>query len=53
MSLVLLHGYQRVAFPILGSGSGGYPEDDALALMLDELATLPGTCAVTIVRFDR
>jgi O-acetyl-ADP-ribose deacetylase (regulator of RNase III) len=51
LGLVAGRGYTRVAFPILGAGSGGFPEDAALALMLDELSTVDCAALVRIVRF--
>ncbi len=44
-------GVASVAFPIIGAGSGGFREDDALALMTGVLGGLEGPLAVTVVRF--
>ncbi|MCA9490495.1 MAG: macro domain-containing protein [Myxococcales bacterium] len=51
MRLVAEHGFRSVAFPVLGAGSGGFPEEQALALMLDELSGVDGTAEVRVVRF--
>lgn len=53
MRIVDANGYRSVAFPILGSGSGGLNPDRALAAMNAELATLDLPCTVRIVRFAR
>ncbi|HTH49960.1 MAG TPA: macro domain-containing protein [Candidatus Limnocylindria bacterium] len=46
-------GFQSVAFPLLGTGSGGFPRDKSKALMLDEFAksSYPGT--IWLVEFKR
>lgn len=51
MRLVKEHGHTSVAFPILGAGSGGFPEVAALELMRDELRRVDGDSRVRIVRF--
>jgi O-acetyl-ADP-ribose deacetylase (regulator of RNase III) len=38
MALVDRQGFASVAFPVIGSGSGGFKQDAALALMLDAFA---------------
>ena len=52
MSLSVDHKFQSVAFPILGSGSGGFNAEKALNLMTDELSSIEGALHVRIVRFD-
>lgn len=42
-----------VAFPILGSGSGGMGVDRALAIMLDELEQIESSARVVVVRYRR
>lgn len=44
-------GYRSIAFPIIGAGTGGFSENAALTLMLDEFATLDSAMQVTLVRF--
>jgi O-acetyl-ADP-ribose deacetylase (regulator of RNase III) len=51
--LALTRGYRKVAFPVLGSGSGGFDEAKALEIMLDEFAGLTGDLAITVVRYRR
>jgi O-acetyl-ADP-ribose deacetylase (regulator of RNase III) len=42
---------QSIAFPIIGAGSGGFGEDQALALMRRVLEGLQSPIHVTVVRF--
>lgn len=51
MRLIQTGGFESVAFPVIGAGSGGYPEDLALGLMQQALAEVDGTARVVIVRF--
>ena len=44
-------GYEHIAMPVIGSGSGGMHEDEALGHMLSNLRTLPNNLEVTVVRF--
>lgn len=53
VELALARGYRTVAFPVLGSGSGGFDEAKALEIMRDELSGLSGELEVTVVRFRR
>ena len=48
MKLVQERNFASVAFPVLGSGSGGYDVENALKLMVDELSKSVGTCQVRI-----
>lgn len=51
MQLVTQHGFASVAFPIIGAGSGGYRQEEALALMLQAFATIDTPERVIIVRY--
>lgn len=44
-------GFASLAFPIIGSGSGSFNEEQALQIMVDEMAGIESTVAVTIVRY--
>lgn len=44
-------GFQSIAFPLIGAGSGGFDPDRAKALMLDELSKLDVPLVVRIVVF--
>ena len=46
-------GFRSIAFPLIGAGSGGFNQDQAKALMLDELSTLDVPMAVKIVIFKK
>jgi O-acetyl-ADP-ribose deacetylase (regulator of RNase III) len=45
------HGFGSVAFPVIGSGSGGFDEARALAVMLSTLETQDADTEVTVVRY--
>lgn len=51
MALVQQHGFESVAFPIIGGGTGGTRADQALQWMLQSLESVEGTAAVTIVKY--
>jgi O-acetyl-ADP-ribose deacetylase len=53
MSIVERNRYSSVAFPVIGSGSGGYSEDAALALMLRAFERITSSARVVIVRYRR
>ena len=44
-------GYTHIAIPVIGAGSGGLSEEDALMYLLNALRTLSYSLEVTIVRF--
>lgn len=44
-------GFPSVAFPLIGAGSGGFNQEQAQALMLDEFRKLDFPIVVTIVVF--
>ena len=49
--LARTQGCLSLAFPVLGSGSGGLPEAQATAVMLDSLRALPYDGQIRIVRY--
>lgn len=53
MGLVNQHGFSSVAFPIIGAGTGGYRQEEALQLMIDAFAGLMSCASVTVVRYRR
>jgi O-acetyl-ADP-ribose deacetylase (regulator of RNase III) len=55
VALVLDEGFRSVAFPVIGAGSGGFDEDEALEIMLDTLSALrrEGAGAQLLVRVVR
>jgi O-acetyl-ADP-ribose deacetylase (regulator of RNase III) len=46
-------GFQTIAFPLIGAGSGGFNPEKAKTLMLDELSKLETQMSVTIVVYKR
>lgn len=46
-------GFTSIAFPLIGAGSGGFNEERAKAVMLDELDKLALPLAVKVVVFKR
>ncbi len=51
MALVQQRGYRSVAFPLIGSGSGGGRTDRVQAWMLDELRAIDYDGVVIVVRY--
>ena len=53
MKLVVEGGYTSAAFPVIGAGSGGFREGDALSLMLEAFDALPSSARVLLVRYRK
>ena len=53
MRIVKEQGFRSVAFPIIGAGSGSFPPDRALAIMLDEFDTIESDANVVLVRYKK
>jgi O-acetyl-ADP-ribose deacetylase (regulator of RNase III) len=53
MELVNQGDFASVAFPVIGSGSGGFSQDAALALMLDEFARIESKADTCVVQFRK
>lgn len=51
MRLVAERGFESVAFPVIGAGSGGFGEQRALALMQEALAGIEVRSRVVFVKF--
>lgn len=51
MGLVHQHGYQSVAFPIIGAGTGGAGEEGALQWMLEAFQPIQSSAQVVIVKY--
>lgn len=47
------NGFRSIAFPVIGAGSGGFNQDEAKALMLDELSKIDVPMVVKIVVFQK
>lgn len=52
MDIVNKELFTSVAFPIIGAGSGGFDQDKALSLMLDELNSHPSSSKVIIAIYN-
>lgn len=46
-------GFKSIAFPLIGAGSGGFNQEQAKALMLDELNKLDVPMSVKVVVFKK
>ena len=44
-------GFKSIAFPLIGAGSGGFNEEQAKTIMLDELGKLDVPMTVKVVVF--
>lgn len=53
MSLVEMHGFSSVTFPVIGAGSGGYSQVSALDLMLSAFHEVASAARVVVVRYRR
>jgi len=53
MRIVDDRGFESVAFPIIGTGSGSYNTDAALGHMLSAFTTLESDARVVVVRFEK
>ncbi|GAA4795458.1 macro domain-containing protein [Lysobacter hankyongensis] len=51
MTLAQRQGIASIAFPVIGAGSGGFDEDEALRLMHETLAGIDAAIDVRIVRY--
>ena len=53
MALAQAKGFQSIAFPLIGAGSGGFNEERAKAIMEDELGKLDFPMEVRLVVFGK
>jgi O-acetyl-ADP-ribose deacetylase len=53
LALAVEHGFRSIAFPLIGAGSGGFNQERAQAIMLDELQKLESVLEVTVVVYRR
>ena len=53
LSLAHKEGFNSIAFPLIGAGSGGFNQEKAKSLMLDELSKLDFPIAVKVVVYKR
>ena len=53
MAVAAENGFQSIAFPLIGAGSGGFDQQKAKEIMLDELQKLDSPLAVTLVLLQK
>jgi O-acetyl-ADP-ribose deacetylase (regulator of RNase III) len=53
MRLAVEGGFSSIAFPLIGAGSGGFNEEKAKAIMLDELSKSDTVMIVKVVVFKQ
>ena len=53
IALARENGFRSLALPVVGSGSGGFSEVEALRIIQDELASLEFDGVVVVVRYGR
>lgn len=53
MTIVKEKGFQSVAFPIIGAGSGSFNTEKALSIMLDEFDSIKFSASVTVVKYKK
>ena len=53
MKVASEHDFQSIAFPLIGAGSGGFNEERARRVMLDELQKLESPLDVRVVVLRR
>ena len=53
LRLAFERGFKSIAFPLIGAGSGGFNQEQAMALMLDELRKFELPMMVKVVVFKR
>jgi O-acetyl-ADP-ribose deacetylase (regulator of RNase III) len=53
LALAAQNGLRTIAFPLIGAGSGGFNQERAQVIMLDELQQLESPLEVTVVVYRR
>jgi O-acetyl-ADP-ribose deacetylase (regulator of RNase III) len=53
MRIAVERGFASIAFPLIGSGSGGFDQERAESIMLDELLKCESEIEVRLVVFNR
>ncbi|MEE9613542.1 MAG: macro domain-containing protein [Thermodesulfobacteriota bacterium] len=53
MEIVNSHGFRSVAFPVIGAGSGGFGEEKALDIMVDEFSAVESAATVVIIEHGK
>ena len=53
MAVAEKNGFESLAFPLIGAGSGGFKQERAKEIMLNELQKWESTLEVTVVVFKK
>lgn len=53
MKIVNEQQFKRIAFPIIGAGSGSFSKEKSLKLMQDTFSQIESSAQVSIVKFKR
>ncbi len=53
MKIVEEQKFSSVAFPVIGSGSGSFPQDKALKILLDQLNQISFDAKILIVKYTK
>ena len=53
MAVAEENGFESIAFPLIGAGSGGFNQQQAKTIMLDELGKLASSIKVIVVEFRK
>lgn len=53
ISIASAHSFATLAMPVIGAGSGGFNEPDALAVIVETIGHIESGPEVTVVRFRR
>lgn len=53
LQLAAEHGFQHIALPVIGAGSGGFDQNRALSLITHELTSLSYDLSATVVRYRK
>lgn len=53
MTIINDQQFASAAFPIIGAGSGGFKQDEALDIMLEEMDKIASEATILVVKFDK
>lgn len=53
VAIINAQGFTSAAFPIIGGSAGGFNEDKAMAIMLDQFKQENGRARIQIIRFKK
>lgn len=53
INVALENGFQSIALPLIGAGSGGFDQKKAKGIMLDELKKLESSLEIVVVEFAK